>query len=203
MATNEDVEERIAGQAEWLADVTAMSERQAETFVRDTLRGDAPQHQIASMMGIGESTVSNHLSAANDATGKPTSAIPYWLFFGPGPLDPAAYKMTPVWTGGGSEWLVVFENRFPTYTNPHAPRFYAVHHYPDRGNNGELSDEAQSKMADARIRHVTDRYEFDSLDAMQSGLPEAVEFDSDRKRERFMEMFNAHCEALRSDEMEV
>ena len=201
--SKEAVENRIADQAEWLAGVTAMSERQAETFVRDTIRGDAPQNHIASMMGIGESTVSNHLSAANDATGKPTSAIPYWLFFGPGPLDPAAYKMTPVWTGGGSEWLVIFENRFPEYTNTHAPRFYAVHHYPDRGNNGELSDEVQADMADARIRHVTDRYEFDSLDAMRRGLPAAVEFNSDRKRERFGELFDAYCESLAEGEQEV
>lgn len=188
-----DMESRIEEQAAWLADRTAMSERQAETFVRDTLRGDAPQAQIAGMMGISESTVSNHLSAANDATREPTVAVPFWLFFGPGPLDPAAYRMTPVWTGGEEDWLVVFENQFPTYTNRAAPRFYVVHQSASR-NNDDIPEHVADDISDVRIRHITDRYEFQTFDAMRRALPEALEFDSEQKRDQCMEFFDAYCE---------
>lgn len=201
-ATTKDdcsMETRISDQTEWLADNTAMSERQAETLVRDTIRGDAPQRQVAECLGISESTVSNHLAAASDATDDSTSAVPYWLFFGPGPLDPAAYQMTPIWTNGGSERVVIFENQFPKYTNRHGPQYYVVHQYPDRDNNDELPDHVQANLADARIRHVTDRYEFDTLRDLQRALAEVVTFDSDRKREQFEDTLEAYCQAKRVD----
>ena len=193
------LDERIAEQANYLSNHTPLNIRQAEALIRDALHGEDPQYTVAEDMNIGHPAPSNDLTAAENATDETTASVPYWLFNSPGVIDPATYKGVPAWMCG-NERIHVFVNQFPSKTNSYNPRYYVVHHHPETDSNDALPEWAFDVMGDPRIRHVTDRYPFDSASGMYKVLEAVIEFDSARKRESFEEQFGAVCEALRADE---
>ena len=196
------LDERIAEQANYLANHTPLKVQQAEALVRDALRGEDPQHTVAEDVDIGHPNPSDDLAAAENATDETTASVPFWLFNSPGVITPAAYKGVPAWMCG-NERIHVFINQFPSETNSYNPQYYVVHHHPETGSNDDLPEWVFDVMGDPRIRHLTDRYTFDSISGMYKVLEEVIDFDSDRKRESFEEQFGAVCEALRADDMEV